>query len=350
MGARENQTLNGYLYRRAWITRVLGAVDFALGLFFRSGLSVAPSPPAPAKILLVKPDHLGDFLLSTGVLAFLRRQYPQARIDYLIGNWNADLAAAYPEIGRLHFVRHPMLQRQVSFGKKWARFLSDLRKALPAIRREEYDLILFLRPFGGNFVFLSRLFGAKRTAGHGTGGGGPLLDFKAPWAVGVHEREHYAEVLRAAGIAARGEDLHPFYPAENEPAAGGDYICLHPGAGDAAKQLTPAEWAHALAGEKRPVYLIGAPADGQWLKPLAAALGREPRDFTGRLNLPELHRLLGGAAAVHALDSFGAHFAATRRCPEVVVHFRPGSDEKQWRPVGGNVRIVRHGLKPEGEA
>ena len=54
------------------------------------------SPPPPRRILLVQLRRLGDVLLSTPLLADLRRAFPAARIDYLVGRAAAPLVEGEP--------------------------------------------------------------------------------------------------------------------------------------------------------------------------------------------------------------------------------------------------------------
>jgi ADP-heptose:LPS heptosyltransferase len=44
------------------------------------------------KILVIKLDHLGDFLLAIPALSKLRARYPYASLDIVVGSWNVDLA------------------------------------------------------------------------------------------------------------------------------------------------------------------------------------------------------------------------------------------------------------------
>jgi ADP-heptose:LPS heptosyltransferase len=44
------------------------------------------------RILVIKLDHLGDFLLAIPAFAKLRAKYPYATIDAVVGSWNVDLA------------------------------------------------------------------------------------------------------------------------------------------------------------------------------------------------------------------------------------------------------------------
>ncbi len=46
------------------------------------------------KILLIKLDHMGDFVLSIPAIAKIKARYPYARIDIVVGSWNAAMAAS----------------------------------------------------------------------------------------------------------------------------------------------------------------------------------------------------------------------------------------------------------------
>jgi len=54
--------------------------------------------PRVERILLIRPDHLGDVLLITPAIRALRAARPAAEIHALIGGWSADVVGAYPEI------------------------------------------------------------------------------------------------------------------------------------------------------------------------------------------------------------------------------------------------------------
>lgn len=46
----------------------------------------------PLRILTMKLDHNGDFLLAVPAMAKLRTRYPDARIDVVVGSWNSEAA------------------------------------------------------------------------------------------------------------------------------------------------------------------------------------------------------------------------------------------------------------------
>src|SRR3984893_8996531 len=47
-------------------------------------------------ILVLKPSGLGDVLMTTPLVGTLRAAYPDARIDYAVGEWARPAAASSP--------------------------------------------------------------------------------------------------------------------------------------------------------------------------------------------------------------------------------------------------------------
>ena len=71
----------------------------------RSGILkvIAKAPVVPQKtdskrVLIIRPDHLGDMLLTTPAIQAIKRNQPDIGIHVLCGEWCADLLANYGEI------------------------------------------------------------------------------------------------------------------------------------------------------------------------------------------------------------------------------------------------------------
>src|SRR3989442_327971 len=69
-----------------------------------------PAPSAP-RILLVRPDHLGDVLLTTPVLEALKKHAPDAHITFMVGPWSSEVVARHPDIDQLLTCPFPGFQR-----------------------------------------------------------------------------------------------------------------------------------------------------------------------------------------------------------------------------------------------
>ncbi|HEY3110404.1 MAG TPA: glycosyltransferase family 9 protein, partial [Chloroflexota bacterium] len=96
--------------------RVLGAVPARRAALAAAGL-LAPTLPRPRRsggrerILALRPDHLGDLLLATAVLAELRRRRPEAEIWALVGPWAAPALAGNPDLDHLLTYPFPWFDR-----------------------------------------------------------------------------------------------------------------------------------------------------------------------------------------------------------------------------------------------
>src|SRR5437899_11075326 len=69
------------------------------------------SPSATPHILLVRPDHLGDLVMTTPVLHALKQQAPSAHITMVVGPWSSEIVARHPDIDRILTCPFPGFQR-----------------------------------------------------------------------------------------------------------------------------------------------------------------------------------------------------------------------------------------------
>ncbi len=65
-----------------------------------------------ATVLYIKPDHLGDLLLATPVLAALRQRFPEAQITAIVGPWAAMVLRHNPDVDVLLTCPFPGFERR----------------------------------------------------------------------------------------------------------------------------------------------------------------------------------------------------------------------------------------------
>jgi lipopolysaccharide heptosyltransferase II len=297
-------------------------------------------------ILLVQLDHLGDAILSTGLLQGLKAAYPEARIDVLASNSNAELFASLPEIDRVFVSRVNRFDRSRRFG--W--MLAALRWGW-RLRRQRYDLAIDPR---GDFpsaviLWLTR---ARVRLGWSCGGGGFLLTHRAEFVWDRHEVLSRQALLDQLGIAPPAGQ--PAWPPRivpdnaHEPVSSRlttRLIVLHPGAGTAAKRWPVEHWRELLGRlilEYAPqIVFVGSAED----RPLVSAILEEKpwpnvSDSCGQLAIDELARLVARADLLIGSDSGPAHLAAAVGTPVVAI-FSGANRVAQWRPWGEAVKTVR---------
>jgi lipopolysaccharide heptosyltransferase II len=307
------------------------------------------------RILVIQLDHLGDAILSTGMLAELARRWPRARIEVLAAPWNQMIFAAAPEVSQVHVWRNNRFARP-------ARLTWPLAALIWSwwMRRRKFDLAIDVR---GELplALLMWLAGIPRRIGWAAGGGAFLLTGSPSFQFDRHELASRAALLDVIDEVAEGTNRPPlprFEPttAEQEAVAArlGDtdhktLIVLHVAAGTPAKCWPVPHWQELLgrlivARGDLHVVLIGTVAD----RPTAAAiLGNQSwpgvENWTGELSIGKLAALIARASCFVGADSGPAQLAAAVGTPAVVL-FSGTNDPAVWRPIGPRVNVLRHAV------
>jgi len=331
----------------------VGNAVFGLVRRMRSWFSRSESLTSePQAILVVQLDHMGDAILSIGLFDALRRHYPGASIEVLVGAWNRDLFEAMPEVDRVHVSRINRFSRAGRFGwpiaTLWCGWL---------LRRRNIDLAIDVR---GEFpsALILWLCGARRRLGWAAGGGGFLLTDSPSHVPDRPEIESRRALLEALAIPLdKQEAVRPVFRPTREArdrvrrrlaALGtvGRFVVLHIAAGTAAKQWPVEHWRELIgriAVERGlHVVLVGGPND-RVLADLILAGQPWPgvTNWTGELGVVELAALLEEAALLVGADSGPAHLAAAVGAP-VIALFSGTNNPAQWRPQGNRVAVLRH--------
>jgi len=132
------------------------------------------APVAPERILLLKLDHLGDFIMAVPALRAARRHFPDAHITLVVGAWNEGLARRVDVADEvIVFDAYPRNaeEQPVEIASKSAQ--------LGALVGGGYDLAIDLRTFEDTRVLLRDL-DATHKAGLGNRGVHPFLDIFLP--------------------------------------------------------------------------------------------------------------------------------------------------------------------------
>src|SRR5579859_1915286 len=95
-------------WSRASVVAGAAALARPRGAYGTARRARAGSPP---RVLLLRPDHLGDVLLTTPAIAALRAALPDARLIALVGPWCAQALSGNPHLDAVHVTRFPGFTR-----------------------------------------------------------------------------------------------------------------------------------------------------------------------------------------------------------------------------------------------
>lgn len=316
-------------------------------------MDAVPPVGSARRILVIKLDAAGDFLLSTPFLRGLRASAPAARIVLAVRDAVADLAAPCPHVDGV-------VVPTLIDGPGGARL--DVRGVTPTGRT------LFAEGFRGGFdrVIVARYdcdtHGAATLASQmpakvRVGFGEAVTPWKAAMNAGfdralthvlgplpgMHEVERLLSLLNAVGGEADGTHTELYLTQDDvdgaaallAPLGDGPVLAVAPGAAS-ARRVYPAPSLAAVASalSRRMgagIAVVGGPEDEDAARVLAHAVPGPLVDLTGRTAVRTAAAVIARADALLAMDSAPAHMAAACGTPVAVFSCHPdGGDPEHF--------------------
>lgn len=347
--------------RARWRARVLRA----LALPIRSARSGRlPRDPERPRVLVVRPDHLGDLLLATPALGLLRAALPAAHLTALVGPWAVPALDGRTELDAVFTLAFP------AFARRAPRTLLSpyalLLRAAVRLRRGHYDVALVPRVDDWWSAALVAWAGIPLRLGYATPESAPFLTDALPptyaqhsvlenWRVAVRLLARLGQPLpdgpppavraqpTAAGVVAAAAWLVAQGVAPDAPL-----VALHPGSGGVLKEWLPARWGAVADAVAAPldarVIVTGGPGEEVGVQAVLAAIRSPALAAVGALDWPGLAALYARCRLVLGVDSGPLHLAAALGVPTVRV-FGP-TDPARFGPWGADARqqVVRASL------
>ncbi|HEY6359696.1 MAG TPA: glycosyltransferase family 9 protein [Vicinamibacterales bacterium] len=300
------------------------------------------------KVLLVRLRLIGDVALTTPLLGALRRQYPEARLAYMVE------PAAEPVVRG-----NPNLNEIIVAPKRrgLARLRDDLSLAR-RLRRAHYDVAIDLHG-GPRSAWLTWASGAPMRIGYTIKGRSWVYTHVVRRAADLTARHSVLnqwDLLEPLGVGAADPAAHPMEMPHDHHAAAfverplreagietNPLVVIHVSAGNPFRRW-PAESFVTLVCDlvrhdpRRRIVLTSGPSEAEAALEIAAEarmkLGRlaDAVPDIGEFDLRELRALVDRAAVYIGGDSGPLHVAATTRTP-IVALFGPTLADRSmpWR-------------------
>lgn len=312
----------------------------------------------PQRILIIRPSALGDVCRSVGVLASLRRGFPQAHVAWLVQN---DFAAAIEA--------HPALNEVVGFARqdfaRWwrsPRAFAALLRWLRQLRGRGFDLVLDCQGLARSGL-MTWMTGADVRVGLRAAREFGWLGYnrRAPSERGAALPRHSVDemflLVRELGIEVE-PDLRLYVPAahsrwwdEQRERLGidGTYAVLAPTARWPSKRWPIDRFAQLI----EPLHLrgfskcvvIGAPGEADQVQPLCEQQSQSSMliNLVGRATIGQTMAVIARAGLVIANDSAPLHMAVGFERPLVGLY--GPTDPEVVGPYGRSDSVVR-GYQP----
>lgn len=307
--------------------------------------SLGPSP----SILVVKLDHIGDFISVLPALQRLKVCFPTSPLALLCAPFVRDLAASTGLFETIHTYDFFGERRPVA-GYAGAAHVAELK----ALGLPPYDLVIDFRYDDDARVLLWGVEAQMRVAY-----AGPQrlpLDFAVPEIYPLSRPQAAAAVLDAKtrmivlveALATAGDrGIYEGPLGHAGVALDRPYVVLAPGARLRIKRWHHGGWlglARALLERTDlDLVLIGHGDEAEEAHALAAELGSDRvRDLVGQTALHQVPDLLRGARAFVGVDSGMAHLSSALGMPTVVI-FSGFADIRVWAPAGARTVVLHSG-------
>jgi heptosyltransferase-3 len=280
-------------------------------------------PEGVAKILIIRIDRLGDFVLSLPVIDNLRMQYPQARIDVLV---------------------KPALQEFAGLMKHISRVLvlEDMISTMRVVRNEGYDIVIDMLC---DWRLKSAVLAAASAA--------PVcIGFKGGWrelffSLSVDSAKGAQDMvsLHLALVAALGVPVsvrEPLIDRVCERQTDPMVIAIHPGGYFPSQRWSPGCFSELaqriLSLYKVELVLIGGPEDKVLVENIFSGI-EDRRVKTVYPGMKEFVSLLSKSSLLICNNSGPLHVAAALGVPSVSM-MGPTDPARFW-PKGKQAAVIR---------
>lgn len=302
------------------------------------------------RILVIRPDHLGDVLLTTPAIHALRQALPHTEIHALVGPWSASVLANYPEIDLVltlpfpGFSRHPKDNWRSPYQLAW----STARH----LRQIGYNSAVVFRPDHWWGALVTYLAGFPERIGYNLTDTAPFLNHKLD-----HQHSHTVTqslrlVEKWTGVVQPQKAVYrfPVDPVDRAYIEGylhewgikpsEHIICIHPGSGTRVKQWQDEKW--ALVADTLTeqldarVIFTGSDHEIHLVRRITSHMKNPAVIIAGETQVGQLAALFARSQVVIGPDSGPLHLAAAVDTPTVTLYgpadpfeFGPwGSSEK----------------------
>jgi ADP-heptose:LPS heptosyltransferase/GT2 family glycosyltransferase len=319
-------------------------------------------PEEIQQILVVKLDHIGDFVTALPPIRRLKKLFPHARITVLAGSASRAFVSLEPCIDE--FIPFAFFHARSQLGER-ALTPEDYAELAEQLRPYRFDLAVDLRKHLSTRDVLKHT-GARFLAGFDYLGQFPFLDIALDWdgdRMLQRKRSHVVDDLMALvgaighasesdrTIMQPGPDAMPLEALPDQVRAlfVKPVVAVHPGAGNVTKQW-PEEHFSALIDllvEKNGVniLLVGGPDEIELANALLENV--QQRDaiasMAGKTSLADLPRLLKNCVLYIGNDSGPKHIAAAVGIPTVGIHSGV-VDPVEWGPIGPHAVALRRNM------
>jgi ADP-heptose:LPS heptosyltransferase len=311
-------------------------------------------PSSIKKILLIRPDAIGDMVLATPAISALKNKFPAARITVLARDYNRAALENNPDVDEViedEFYFYLSHRRRIPLRLYW--------RWIGLLRHQQFDVCI---NFFGEFPYALIAFLAGIP--HRIGDRGRIVfswlynhpvwqRFNNPL---IHEVEHHFELLSPLGInfdpacrlkiiPSSGSTEKAIHLIRENRLESSKLIAVNIGAGKGNKPWSLENFQalidHLTRKYQTKVFLLGGPQESGLAKRFSQQTQKQVIDLVG-LPLGDFIGLVSRMDLYIANDTGPSHLAAALRIPSLIFYNSKYQKPGRWAPWGTNYRILKN--------
>jgi len=267
------------------------------------------------KILIIKPSALGDIVHTLPFLAAIRKQFPDAKIDWVVASGLHTFLEDHPMINRLWIFKKDQWRRLKNI-KTTLREISEFKKGLKAAQYDvSIDLSGLLR--SGIITYFSN---AKIKLGFKESDEGSPFFYthKIHGSMNIHAIDRYLEIAKFMGCSVDKIE-YPFAPHDHHPpilnTLPEKYSVMSPSAGKPANRWPAQKFGQLAAKLDLPTVVIASKSEADIAQKVVDHSNGKAISVAGKTGLKDLLAVIENACFFVCNDTGPMHIAAALNIP-----------------------------------
>ncbi|MCF8127105.1 MAG: lipopolysaccharide heptosyltransferase II [Deltaproteobacteria bacterium] len=308
---------------------------------------------------MVKLSAIGDVVHTLAFLDVLHRNFPQARIDWLVEEGAAGIIEGHPAIRRMIVSRRKSWLRELTEERRFKKVFWEIRSFLKDLRRNRYNCVIDLQGLFKSGIMVGLASGQRKVGMTGAREGASLFLKEPPVGVNYHQHaiDRYLQVAVYLGCKwDRWDNRIPVSESQRHAidhflashgVKAGNLVAINPMAKWKTKLWEPDFFA-ALADRiltefSCQVIFTGSKEDRPVIESILSMMKNRALNFAGETGLKELADLYGRCRVLITTDTGPMHMAAAMGC-RVVALFGPTSPLRTG-PYGSRHKVITSGAE-----
>lgn len=314
-------------------------------------------PSKVKKILILRPDHIGDVVMSTSIYKAIKKKFPECKLSVMVGEWGKEVLLGNPYINEIIIHNCPWWKKVRNEKAGYLKWLfKDLPEIIKKIKKEKFDIGIDLRGDFRHILFFLFLGRVKYKISYARSGGEYLLEKAVNYELNLHEIEKNFRLLKEIGIEELTfEEKRPEIFLGNEEKKKTEDIlkkieqekikvAIHPSAGNKLRMWRKENFIKIIDWLKNEfeceVYLVGKEKNlGDEIENF---LKENVKNFMGKLSLRETSVLIKNCDFFIGNDSSLAHIAACFDIP-ILILYGPNNPDR-CKPYSPYFHYIYHKL------